>query len=562
MKMTLKRKLIYSFILIAFIFTINTMITIYFSKKTNDSYEYLLNGISQLSNIAQKLQTEIETETSTYRGYLLYGDGQYKDQFRVASERIDKLIEQGKEIATLQEIIDRLEEIETLNKQFVETATPIMDLVRLERDKALKQGLQEIPPINSAIQIKISDMTNYLNELNEQESAENQKRATASITQAIILSTIAFIIAIVSGTYISNNISKPILLVRNQMNAIARGDLTNEKLAAKTKDEIGELITATNTMSEQMKTVISKINEVSEIVSSHSEELAQSAHEVTASAEQIAATMDELAAGSENQANSSTDLSNAMVEFSANIQEANENGEYAEEQSTKMLEMTNVGSQLMTDSTKQMHKIDEIVKASVFNLQKLNEQSNEISKLVTVIKDIANQTNLLALNASIEAARAGEHGKGFSVVANEVGKLAEQTASSVGEITSIVESIQNGFFVVTESLQEGYREVEVGTEKIETTGNTFKDISEGITEVGKLIKNISANLEEVAATSQEMSSSVQEIAATAEESAAGVEETAASIQHTNGTLEEIANGSKQLAELAEELNELISKFKV
>lgn len=107
--------------------------------------------------------------------------------------------------------INRLEEIETLNNQFVETAIPIMDLVRTERDKALKQGLLEIPPINNVIQNKILDLTNYLNELYEKESAENQKHAAASITQTTIFSTIAIIFAIVFGTYISNLISKPIL---------------------------------------------------------------------------------------------------------------------------------------------------------------------------------------------------------------------------------------------------------------------------------------------------------------------------------------------------------------
>ena len=107
--------------------------------------------------------------------------------------------------------------------------------------------------------------------------------------------------------------------------------------------------------------------------------------------------------------------------------------------------MTHVGSQLMLGSTKQMKTIDEIVKGSVQNVQNLNVDSQEISKLVVVIKDIADQTNLLALNAAIEAARAGEHGRGFSVVAEEVRKLAEQTAASVTEITGIVENIQTGF---------------------------------------------------------------------------------------------------------------------
>ena len=139
--------------------------------------------------------------------------------------------------------------------------------------------------------------------------------------------------------------------------------------------------------------------------------------------------------------------------------------------------MTDKGSQLMDSSTKKMSKIDQIVKDSVQKVKDLDAQSQEIFKLVVVIKDVADQTNFLALNAAIEAARAGEHGRGFSVVAEEVRKLAEQTATSVTDITRIVNNIQNGFSVVTESLQDGYKEVEQGTNQIETTGETFNEIA-------------------------------------------------------------------------------------
>src|SRR5699024_9385982 len=110
-------------------------------------------------------------------------------------------------------------------------------------------------------------------------------------------------------------------------------------------------------------------------------------------------------------------LSSSMALFTERANEANDNGIHAASSSDTVKHMTEEGTHLMRTSTEQMAKIDHIVHDAVQKMEVLDQQSNEISQLVTVIKSIAEQTNLLALNAAIEAARAGEHGKGFTVVA-------------------------------------------------------------------------------------------------------------------------------------------------
>ncbi|WP_235616246.1 methyl-accepting chemotaxis protein [Lysinibacillus parviboronicapiens] len=179
-----------------------------------------------------------------------------------------------------------------------------------------------------------------------------------------------------------------------------------------------------------------------------------------------------------------------------------------------------------------------------------------------VIKDIANQTNLLALNAAIEAARAGEHGNGFAIVADEVRKLAEQVAFSVNDITDIVTNIQQDFGVVTGSLENGYKEVKQGSEQIKATSETFNTISDAITDVVESVKLISTNLSMVAQDGQKMNSSIQEIAAVAEQSAAGIEQTTATTEQTSTSMEEMSGKTAQLAELAQNMNALITHFKL
>lgn len=193
-------------------------------------------------------------------------------------------------------------------------------------------------------------------------------------------------------------------------------------------------------------------------------------------------------------------------------------------------------------------------------MNNLDNQTQEISKLVSVIQEVADQTNLLALNAAIEASRAGEHGKGFAVVADEVRKLAEQVSVSVSEITGIVTGIQSESAEVAKSLENGYREVEQGTRDITKTTETFNGINDEIADMGDLISEITETLADFAASSERLNRSIEEIASISEESASGVEETAATSQQSSSSMEEVAVGSDKLAALAEDMNRQVRRF--
>src|SRR5690625_4161999 len=119
----------------------------------------------------------------------------------------------------------------------------------------------------------------------------------------------------------------------------------------------------------------------------------------------------------------------------------------------------------MNQAVQQIQKIELIMTETVSQVQDLKNQSEKISQLIQVIKDIADQTNLLSLNATIEAARADKNGRGFAVVANEVKKLSEEVTSSVTEITDIVNKIKRKTNIVEKSLSKGYTKVQIGTDQ-------------------------------------------------------------------------------------------------
>lgn len=556
---TIRAKLLLAFSFVMILVILFSVFTLYSLDKMNKNAEEMINKQIPLLIADEEITFDMANRAGLLRAYFLYEENKYRTLFEEQTENSIALENQLLEISDSEktkELIDKKFQWGTLTDEAF-AAYDRGDTGALEMILADQMGPLEDEIING-----FSETAKHREEIINEMGQSIIENGQSTVRVSFYLSIAVIALGIFLSFFSANLMTKSIHKVLAKMKAIAAGDLSQDPIQTKDRDEIAQLVHASNEMNDSIRQLLNEIQDVSETVSSQSEELTQSASEVRTGAEQIAMTMEELATGTETQANSAGDLSSAMSSFTSKTQEANDSGDQIVNDSNDVLRLTNEGSNLMKTSTTQMRKIDQIVQDAVGKVEGLDSHTKKITNLVSVIRDIADQTNLLALNAAIEAARAGEHGKGFAVVADEVRKLAEQVSLSVNDITGIVTSIQRESSNVTESLQEGYKEVQIGTEKIESTDETFTHISTAVSNMVKNIQTITSNLSSIAASSQEMNSSIEEIAAISEESAAGVEQTSASAQQVSGSMEEVAGSSEQLAKLAEELNGLVAKFKL
>ncbi|MFJ7976533.1 methyl-accepting chemotaxis protein [Peribacillus sp. NPDC096379] len=555
---SIKMKMLFGFSLVILLVVLFGIYNFSAIKKSNEEAKNIVEKEVPLLIANEQMARTMANRISTARGYVLYG-GDYKDRF-------NEYTEEGKRNEAIVREIGASEEFDQLIEKTVEWRQFVAKEVFEEYDKGnielARQNLAEKNQVVREIMVGYEELANKSRDSINKTESKIIANGGKTLFVATIVTILVILVSVAAALITSNIIAKPIIKVMERMKLISSGDLSNEPLETKSQDEVGQLVVATNEMSNNIRELLSEINVASGSITSQSEELTQSANEVNAGSQQIATTMQELAAGTESEARTASELANIMGLFSTSVQEANSNGELIQKASNEVFQMTSEGSQLMESSNKQMAKIDQIVQDAVHKVQGLDVKSQEISNLVSIIQEIAAQTNLLALNAAIEAARAGEHGRGFAVVADEVRKLAEQVSSSVADITDIVAGIQYESSLVTTSLQDGYNEVKQGTTQIKTTRETFASISSAVTEMVNSIKTVSENLSSISSNSEIMNGSISEIAAISEETAAGVEQTSASSQQISSSMEEVTNSSDDLAKLAEKLNRLVRQFKL
>ncbi|MFB6468437.1 methyl-accepting chemotaxis protein [Cytobacillus sp. Hz8] len=384
---------------------------------------------------------------------------------------------------------------------------------------------------------------------------------TEMIWACLILSLIFIGIGIGIASFIARKISKPIKELVVSSGYVSEGDLTKE-VKVNVRDEIGQLAASFNQMRENLRNTILQVGSSAEQVVSASEELLAGAQETNAATNQVSSSINEVANKIEIQGKKTEEGVQAIEEIINGIVQIADNATSVAKASAETEKQASLGNQYIHRVTEQINTINQSNMETNRVIEELEKRSNEIGEITQLITEIADQTNLLSLNAAIEAARAGENGKGFAVVADEVRKLAEESRKSANEISELIQFIQTDTKKAVDMMQAGNKEVASGLNLTKETSKRFEGILCSIDDVNAQTQELSAISEKLSVSAQQVNVSIEETAEIARATSISSSEIASATEEQLASMEEVTSSASFLADLSENLGEVVKQFKV
>lgn len=397
-------------------------------------------------------------------------------------------------------------------------------------------------------------LSGYTNEFQEAKNVALRITVLVGIVVLIAASILVFLLA--------NKLTKPITEISRSMEEVKKGNLNIEKLKVNGQDEVSMLKQSFNEMLFNVSGMIKGIQANTTQLNIQSDTLSDVSRELTTAADEVSGAIEQVSNGATAQAADLVDISGIIQDFGNELDKISLLINNVYDSSTVIngkAQESNTQLQALINSIKH---IREAFREVSDRIGTLGASINTIGEITSAINSIADQTNLLALNAAIEAARAGEAGRGFSVVADEIRKLAEQSKISSESINKIVGEVTSEATEVITTTNDVNTELKNQTSIIESSIGSFKDIVSSIEEILPQIEQINDATKLIGEKKVEIVTRVETASSVAEETSATSEEISASAQEMNSSAEEVSNSANLLTGVAQKISSQLNRFKV
>lgn len=367
--------------------------------------------------------------------------------------------------------------------------------------------------------------------------------------------------AILTMILVSRMLS-PIKEIQKHVQQVSEGTLSLSDLPIRSQDELGFLAGGFNRMLHSLVSLISEIRTTTQQLNGQSQELLASSEQAQQNSTIITDAMNSSACSVNEQANLMQRANSHLNEMSANIQHISEGITAVSLVATETNQLSQSGNTLIDQTLSQMDEIHQTTEEIHAITLRLNQRSQEINKIMTVITDISEQTNILALNAAIEASRANEHGEGFLVVAEEVRRLSDNIQVAIQQVSTIIGELQTDSNDSVEKVTVGQSAVKKGVSLLAETRNSFEAISTTVSKTAVQSQTLKEENESIKNELTMLVEEIEHVTLLAEQISSSSQMVASSGEEQQLVMEEFVEVARNLAMISDELTQSIHRFKV